>query len=448
MKFESSVIIACPNCNQPYSYTELSSWNTFNSDFYSDGYISLPLFEYGITLTKCEKCEKFNWVKNFKKIEEHKLNANYNEDLKNAKKLKRINIQELNEIISSDFLETDEDKLYIRILLWQAFNDRIRNECKYYPLSCNSIDEYKKTSSFKFNIEQKLFKDNSEKIIWKNNLNEILILLQEHTLLDKLIVAEIYRNLGKFNECLKVLKQLNSIDFEWIAKSIRHECAIKNKYLILLDNEKYKYDENNIVPETDFYLLYESTNITTVKIGNQEWMAENLNVARFNNGDLIPHAKTKLQWEKAAVTKQPAWCYFKNDLNFGKSFGRLYNYYAVIDERGLIPPGWHIPSHNEWKKLIKELGGESIAGGKLKSAAEWSAPNKGATNLSQLNFMPSGERSFYGMFSAVGEKATLWTSTDIYSGENWSWQLHCKLNGIIRTSNNWGVGLAIRCIKN
>jgi len=100
----------------------------------------------------------------------------------------------------------------------------------------------------------------------------------------------------------------------------------------------------------------------TVVIGTQTWMAENLNVDRFRNGDLIPHAKTDEEWQKAKDNKQPAWCYLDNvpDNNLGK----LYNWFAVMDPRGLAPIGWHIPSTYEWEQLKRKCGGSSD---KLKS---------------------------------------------------------------------------------
>jgi uncharacterized protein (TIGR02145 family) len=86
----------------------------------------------------------------------------------------------------------------------------------------------------------------------------------------------------------------------------------------------------------------------TVVIGSNTWMAENLNVSTFRNGDPIYEAKTNEDWEKAAKEGKPAWCYYNNDHLNGKEFGKLYNYFALIDSRGLSPEGWHIPSRGEW----------------------------------------------------------------------------------------------------
>ena len=90
-----------------------------------------------------------------------------------------------------------------------------------------------------------------------------------------------------------------------------------------------------------------------VTIGKQIWMAENLNVTHFRNGDLIPQAESPIQWTNANRKKQAAWCYYSNSVAMGERYGVLYNYYAVIDSRGLAPVGWRIPSVKDWKNLFE-----------------------------------------------------------------------------------------------
>lgn len=105
----------------------------------------------------------------------------------------------------------------------------------------------------------------------------------------------------------------------------------------------------------------------TVKIGTQTWMAENLNVDRFRNGDLIPQAKSDEEWKAAGENGKPAWCFYDNNPKNGEKFGKLYNWYTVSDPRGLAPKGWHIPSDKEWTVLTEYLGGGEKAGAKMKS---------------------------------------------------------------------------------
>lgn len=118
-----------------------------------------------------------------------------------------------------------------------------------------------------------------------------------------------------------------------------------------------------------------------IKIGNQAWTAENLNVEKFRNGDPIPNAKTKDQWHEAGIYKQPAWCYYDNDPVNGNKYNKLYNWYAVNDPRGLAPVGYHIPSDAEWTKLTDYLGGDYVTAEKMKSTTGWEGVIKGSQLL-------------------------------------------------------------------
>ena len=109
----------------------------------------------------------------------------------------------------------------------------------------------------------------------------------------------------------------------------------------------------------------------SVRIGNQEWMTRNLDVDRFRNGDMIQHAESNKEWKKAGENGQPAWCYYDNDPENGKKYGKLYNWFTVNDPRGLAPEGWHITSQKDWTILVEFLGGYEIAGHKMKSVNDW-----------------------------------------------------------------------------
>ena len=106
--------------------------------------------------------------------------------------------------------------------------------------------------------------------------------------------------------------------------------------------------ENNIYP--------------TCEIGSQTWVAKNLNVSTFRNGDPIPEAKTKEEWKKAGKNKQPAWCYFENDPSNGTKYGKLYNWHAINDPRGLAPEGWHVSTKSECEDLGTYLSGINSPG--------------------------------------------------------------------------------------
>jgi uncharacterized protein (TIGR02145 family) len=184
------------------------------------------------------------------------------------------------------------------------------------------------------------------------------------------------------------------------------------------------------------------------KIGDQVWMIQNLNTDVFRNGDAIPEAKSDQEWQAAGKQGKPAWCYYQNDLTAGKKYGRLYNWYAISDSRGISPPGWRVPSAAEWQALIDAAGGE-IAGGALKSrgTSDWQSPNAGATDDSSFSALPGGYRDPKGGFSNMGHYAAFWTATEC--GPLSAWARHLSrgdskvyLNGI---GKNYG--FSVRCIK-
>ena len=110
-----------------------------------------------------------------------------------------------------------------------------------------------------------------------------------------------------------------------------------------------------------------------IKIGAQTWTTKNLDVSKFRNGEAIPLAKTNAEWELAGQNQQPAWCYYENKGENGTTYGKLYNWFAVNDPRGLAPSGYHIPTDAEFTILTDYLGGDSIAGAKMKSTSGWNS---------------------------------------------------------------------------
>lgn len=138
-----------------------------------------------------------------------------------------------------------------------------------------------------------------------------------------------------------------------------------------------------------------------------------MDVSSFNNGDPIPEVRTAEEWKKAGDEGNPAWSFNENESEIGKTYGRLYNWHAVNDPRGLCPPGWHVPKHHEWMSTVDYLGGEEIAGGKLKESGtdHWASPNEGATNESGFTALPAGGRYSSGVFYGLGKYGDFWTST-------------------------------------
>ena len=148
--------------------------------------------------------------------------------------------------------------------------------------------------------------------------------------------------------------------------------------------------------------LRDEKTYTSLTIGTQQWMDKNLDVATYRNGDLIPYVTDPTTW--AALTTG-AWCYYNNDPSNNGSYGKLYNWYAVNDPRGLAPVGWHVPTDIEFTTLTTALGGASVAGGKMKvtgTTTTWNSPNTGATNTSGWAGLPGGFRFSGGEFSFIG----------------------------------------------
>ena len=189
-----------------------------------------------------------------------------------------------------------------------------------------------------------------------------------------------------------------------------------------------------------------------VVIGAQTWINTNLNVEQFRNGDLIPEAKTEAEWEAASVAQTPAWCYYLNSLDSGAKYGKLYNWYAVNDSRGLAPTGWHIPSDNEWKILTDYLEGVNVAGTKMKNTCGWwfdyfGQPING-NNSSGFSALPSGMRYSAGTFDGIGGTCHWWSSTTGTSSFSaWSVSLNSISAQVYIDYNSIGRGYAVRCIK-
>ncbi len=179
----------------------------------------------------------------------------------------------------------------------------------------------------------------------------------------------------------------------------------------------------------------------TVKIGNKVWMAENLNVDRFRNGDLIQHAKTDEQWHNALKNKKAAWCNFENNSSYSPKYGKLYNYFAINDFRGLAPPGWHIATEEEWKELISYLEENGLSGSSLKKKSFWKneKPSRDSTDFAAL---PSGARFRTGEFLTNEEYWFAW----IAHNETEGYYLSSKNNRIERSKEK-GMGLSVRCVK-
>jgi uncharacterized protein (TIGR02145 family) len=182
-------------------------------------------------------------------------------------------------------------------------------------------------------------------------------------------------------------------------------------------------------------------------IGNQTWTSENLSTCKYRNGDPIPHVKDDATW--ASLTTG-AYCYFNNDsVKYAAIYGKIYNWHAVNDSRGLAPAGWHIPTQTEMTTVINTLGGAATAGGKMKTAGTtYCSTNTSASNTSEFSGLPAGDRrGFNGVFNNIGVFGGFWSSTQFDNSNSWNFRLYC--NNAEATIGNDGKrhGFSVRIIK-
>jgi len=172
----------------------------------------------------------------------------------------------------------------------------------------------------------------------------------------------------------------------------------------------------------------------SVTLAGSEWMTGNLDVERYRNGDPVRHAATEEEWRDAISKEEGAWCYYDNDEGNAGRYGRLYNWYAVNDPRGLAPEGWRMPSDAEWQALVDVLGGEGTAGGVLREREGFNA-------------VPAGSRNCLGMFYGRGKYAYFWTASEAGRYEAWDREVSTIGDEVRRIKVNKSIGFSVRCVK-
>jgi uncharacterized protein (TIGR02145 family) len=192
----------------------------------------------------------------------------------------------------------------------------------------------------------------------------------------------------------------------------------------------------------------DGSEISIIKIGKQDWMVYNLDVSTYRNGDPIMEAKSKEEWEKAERDKKPAYCYNRFEGMKNEKYGKLYNWYAVNDPRGLAPEGFHIPTHEEWSRLIKFLGKDKTCL-KMQSMTGW--PYHTATdvyNQSGFSALPVGIEVITAAYNlTAGNTTAWWTSTESSAELSWCRELNSTNNTVGTWSHSKGDGLSVRAIK-
>jgi uncharacterized protein (TIGR02145 family) len=199
-------------------------------------------------------------------------------------------------------------------------------------------------------------------------------------------------------------------------------------------------DENDCEQVVD----YDGNIYETVAIGGQVWMAENLNVTHYSNGDAIPNITNNYEWGSLTTG---AYGNYSNDPDNSDTYGRLYNWYAVDNASGVCPEGWHVPSETDWTQ--HENGGKLKTTGTIENSdGQWHSPNTGATNETGFAALPSGYRlSNSGNFGSIGYYGYFWSSTAYNSNNALSRRLNYNNSDVYLTAHNNQTGYSIRCVK-
>ena len=193
-----------------------------------------------------------------------------------------------------------------------------------------------------------------------------------------------------------------------------------------------------------------------VQINTQLWMAENLKTTKYNDVTAIPNITDDATWTAATTS---AYCDYSNTPANSTTFGRLYNWYAVDNNaatkvasnggKNVCPTSWHVPNDTEWTTLMTYLGGESVAGGKVKETGttHWTTPNTGATNETGFTALPGGNRGGNSTYYNVGSNGYWWSSTEYSAARAWSSHMSYSNTAVVRSNNVMQSGFSVRCVR-
>ncbi|MFZ4799354.1 MAG: FISUMP domain-containing protein [Bacteroidia bacterium] len=255
---------------------------------------------------------------------------------------------------------------------------------------------------------------------------------------------------GSRNGRISTFDDVGSLSYWWTAAVSKTSLSwgiVMGKWL-----NHYGTDKSNglsvrcIKDESDHVTDIDSNEYKTVQIGNQVWMAENLKVSKYRNGDIIHNETEDEKWKSLNTG---ACCNYDNDPTNNSKYGKLYNWFAVDDKRGLAPKGWHVPNDEEWDVLIEFLGYYEIAGRKLKSVGNesWLEENNNATNESGFSALPGGYRDGDGTFDGQNSNGDWWSSTEYDTYYAWDWYVYCNSSNVVRYNYGKQCGFSVRCVK-
>ena len=184
----------------------------------------------------------------------------------------------------------------------------------------------------------------------------------------------------------------------------------------------------------------------TVTIGTQVWMVENLKTTKYRDGTSIPNVTDNISWSNLTTG---AYCDYSNTPSNSATYGKLYNWYAATNAHNIAPTGWHVPTDADWTTLTTYLGGEGVAGGKLKETGttHWQSPNIGATNETGFTALPGGIRNYNGSFDYIGSHGYWWSATESGAASAWLRFMGFSYSYVFSYGANKELGFSVRCVR-
>lgn len=205
-------------------------------------------------------------------------------------------------------------------------------------------------------------------------------------------------------------------------------------------------DTTVVLPCPDSVADIDGNIYQVIDVDGKCWLASNLKVSRFANGDTIPLVTNGNDWIQLNTSAQ---CIYDNDSTNFDIYGPLYNGYTVSDERGVCPTGWKVPHDSDWVNLANFLGGESVAGDKLKTLDLWYTPGTQSTNEIGFSAKPGGARFIQGngAYNSLYNMGHWWSSKENGTGALFNRQITYINSNLAQASNSKRLGFSIRCIR-
>lgn len=225
-----------------------------------------------------------------------------------------------------------------------------------------------------------------------------------------------------------------------------HKTGGVTETILLSDIDSITFVEGAITPNCGIVTDADGNNYNTVTIGTQCWMQQNLKTTKYRDNTPIQTTTDNAAWVALTVG---GYCDYNNTPSYSDTYGRLYNFYAVVDTRHLCPTGWHVPTDGDWTTLTTYLGGVNVAGAKLKETgtSHWQSPNAGATNETGFTLLPAGNRYGTGTYGSLGVSGNMSTSTARDATTYWLRYFNYNSTAVVKDFDDNTDAFSVRCIK-